>query len=931
MIAPALDLPGTSWREEDRLKAVESYEVLDTPQEDEYQDMVRLAAEMCNAPMAGVSIVARDKQWFKAQVGFDVRETPLAVSICKYTIQQRGLMVVPDIARDPRFAGHPMVMGESPVRFYAGATLETPEGLPIGAMCILDNKPRGLSEKEAFTLKALARQVMIQLELRRLLRVKNLDERRLRESELSYRRLFEAAQDGVLILDVETGCITDVNPYLVNMLGFSHAEMVGKTVGELSPFRDVVSNEAMLDKLQKDGYVRYEDLPLETRDGRHIPVEFVSNVYQAGDKRVIQCNIRDVTERKKAEQQLLEKTALSEAQIHSALDAIIIVDEEGKLLIQNKQMEYLWNPPQEILDETDHRRRLEWVVQQVKNPREFRDKVEHLYGHPHEVSRDEIELINGKIFDRYTAPVLGLDGTYFGRIWAYRDITEGKRSEARFRLLVDSNVQGVLFWNRNGRITGGNDAFLRLVHLSRAELEAGMINWRDLTPPEYAHLDLRALEEIAAGGTSLPYEKEFVLRDGSRVPVLLGAACFKDKPDEGVAFVLDLTERKKLEQQFLRAQRMESIGTLASGVAHDLNNILAPIMMAIELLKGMVTDPDGGKMLATIEVSARQGADIVRQVLSFARGVEGERIEIQPKHLLQDIESIIRGTFPKNIGLEFVVPSDIWTIVGDPTQVHQILLNLCVNARDAMPDGGHLTLEIENCVLDEHYAAMNTQARPGRYVQIRVTDSGTGMSPSIVDKIFEPFFTTKEVGKGTGLGLSTVMAVLKSHEGIVNVYSEPGKGTTFKVYLPAVDTVAEGQKRMTQRVSVPRGKGETILVVDDEASILTITRQTLQAFGYRVLTASDGAEAVAIYAKNEAEIALVLTDIMMPVMDGASAIRALVRINPRVKIIAASGLDANGPTRNASDPKVRHFLNKPYTAGLLLKTLRETLDEPDAA
>jgi PAS domain S-box-containing protein len=466
------------------------------------------------------------------------------------------------------------------------------------------------------------------------------------------------------------------------------------------------------------------------------------------------------------------------------------------------------------------------VRQQVKNPGQFVDTVEHLYAHPNEISRDEIELNNGKILDRYTAPVLGLDGTYFGRIWAYRDITDRKRSEARFRLLVDSNVQGVLFWNRSGRITGANDAFLRLVRFTREDLEAGIINWVDLTPPEYAQLDSRALTQIDARGTCQPYEKEFVRKDGSRVAILLGSASFKDNPDEGVAFVLDLTERKKLEQQFLRAQRMESIGTLAGGIAHDLNNILAPIMMSIEVLKGISEDPQAEEFLATIEASAQQGADIVRQVLSFARGVEGERIEIQPKHLLQDLGNIIKSTFPKNIRLEFGIPNGIWTIWGDPTQVHQILLNLCVNARDAMPNGGRLTVGVENGLLDEHYAAMNAEAKPGRYVQINVTDSGTGMTQEVIDKIFEPFFTTKEMGKGTGLGLSTVMAVVKSHEGIVNVYSEPGQGTTFKVYLPAVETFAEGQKKLTQPILAPRGNGETVLVVDDEASILMITSQT---------------------------------------------------------------------------------------------------------
>jgi CheY-like chemotaxis protein len=305
--------------------------------------------------------------------------------------------------------------------------------------------------------------------------------------------------------------------------------------------------------------------------------------------------------------------------------------------------------------------------------------------------------------------------------------------------------------------------------------------------------------------------------------------------------------------------------------------------------------------------------------------LEGERIEVQLGHVLKDLENIIKDTFPKDIRLQFSIPNDIWTIVGDPTQVHQILLNLCVNARDAMPKGGSLTIGVENCVLDEQYAAMDLQVKPGRYVNIIVTDSGTGIPPDILDKIFEPFFTTKELHKGTGLGLSTVMAIVKSHEGIINIYSEPGKGTTFKVYLPATELFPEARKALSGQVSLPRGKGETILVVDDEASILTITSQTLQTFGYRVLTATDGADAIAVYTEHKNAVAVVLTDMMMPLMDGSATIRALMRINPAIKIVAVSGLNANIDVAKA--PGVKHFLTKPYTAGTLLKTLRAILDE----
>jgi PAS domain S-box-containing protein len=508
------------------------------------------------------------------------------------------------------------------------------------------------------------------------------------------------------------------------------------------------------------------------------------------------------------------------------------------------------------------------------------------------------------------------------------DITERKRIEARFRRLIDSNVQGVMFWNTSGDIIEANDAFLRVVDYSRADLAGGQINWKDLTPPEHVHRDKRALEQLAATGVCEAYEKEFIRRDGSRISILIGAAMFEDNRQEGVCFVLDLTERKKLEQQFLRSQRLESVGTLAGGIAHDLNNILTPILLSIDFLKSMMENAAALEILETIEVSANRGASIVQQVLSFTRGVGMQRTEVRAERLLKELEKIVKDTFPKNIRLQFLVADDIWSFSGDPTQVHQILLNLCVNARDAMPDGGSLTVTVANCALDEEYAATNIQVKPGRYVRISVTDSGTGIAPDIIDKIFDPFFTTKELNKGTGLGLSTVMAIVKSHDGIVNVYSEPGNGTTFNVYLWAMEHPPEGEQKQTPQVTTPRGNGETILLVDDEPTILAITRRALEVFGYRILTAKDGAEAVAIYAEMKNEIDVVLTDMMMPIMDGTNLIRALLRINPAIKVVRASGLSATASENKFMQAGLKHFLTKPYTAATLLKTIRAALEEP---
>ncbi len=388
----------------------------------------------------------------------------------------------------------------------------------------------------------------------------------------------------------------------------------------------------------------------------------------------------------------------------------------------------------------------------------------------------------------------------------------------------------------------------------------------------------------------------------------------------------DITEHRKLEQQFLRAQRLESIGTLAGGIAHDLNNILAPISMAVELLKMRVTDGRSTELLDTIATSAKRGADMVGQVLSFARGIEGHRVEIHPRQLILEIEGILRDTFRKDIAMEVRASRDLWAIHGDPTQLHQVLLNLCVNARDAISGPGKITISAESVEIDASFAAMNLEAKEGPHVCIEVEDTGEGISPENIEKIFDPFFTTKSVGKGTGLGLSTTLAIVKSHGGFVRTFSELGVGTRFRIYLPAhPETLSTAPSHA--RPELPRGNGQTVLVIDDEASIRQITRQTLESFGYQTLLAADGQQAVSLYTTYQSSIDVVLTDMMMPVMDGAEAIRKLMEINPAVKIIASSGITAQRKLAHLAGDGVKDFLPKPYSAETLLTCLKQVLAE----
>jgi PAS domain S-box-containing protein len=529
--------------------------------------------------------------------------------------------------------------------------------------------------------------------------------------------------------------------------------------------------------------------------------------------------------------------------------------------------------------------------------------------------------------DTTIVPFLNAEGKPYQYVAIRSDITERKRAEEQIReqaalldeaqdaILVRDLDQNILFWNRGAeKIYGWSAA------------EALGKNAIEILFKDRSQQFESARQAIVQNG-EWKGEMHQVRRDGKEIIVESRWTLVRDeqgKPKSILVINTDVTEKKRMESQFLRAQRMESIGTLAGGIAHDLNNVLSPIVMAIDMLQLRVTDENSKKWFEVLRANADRGASMVRQVLSFARGVEGERVALQPKHLIKEIVKILRETLPKSIEISFQVPNDLWIISADATQMHQVMMNLCVNARDAMPEGGSISIKAGNVFLDENYARMHLEAKAGRFVVITVTDTGPGMMPEVQSRIFEPFFTTKEMTKGTGLGLSTALTIVKSHGGFINVYSELHKGSQFSVYLPALETPGTVDSAAAQ-TDLPLGHGELILVVDDEESIREITRGTLETFGYNVLTASDGTEALALYAENKNEFAVVLTFLVMPFMDGPATIRALQRMNPHVRIIAASGLGTGLHAGEGTLEGVSVFLNKPYTAEKLLKTLAEVL------
>jgi PAS domain S-box-containing protein len=507
-----------------------------------------------------------------------------------------------------------------------------------------------------------------------------------------------------------------------------------------------------------------------------------------------------------------------------------------------------------------------------------------------------------------------------------RDVTERKQAEEQIReqaallgkahdaICVTDLDQRILYWNKGAEFLYGWTAAEAI-----GQFASELLFKKDASHLMEALKSLMAkhewkgeLRQTTQAGAELIVESRWTLVYDS-----------DGRPKSILVINTDITEKKKLETQFFRSQRLENIGMLASGIAHDLNNVLSPIMMAVPMLRDCLSRPEDQYLLDTLGRSVRRGAELVGQILSFARGAEGEHKIIQLKHLLADIETMVRETFPKSIRLQKNVDPELWIIRGNATQIHQVLLNLCVNARDAMPGGGQLILRAKNSQIEEAHASRHPEVKPGPGVVITVADTGMGIAPEMLEEIFEPFFTTKAPGKGTGLGLATVRGILKNHGGFVEVQSDVGSGTQFEVWLPAIEKKLS-QPGEDKPAEMPAGGGELILVVDDEEAIQQIARATLENYGYRVLSAMNGVEAVSLYKRHGSDVKAVLLDSTMPLMDGAATLRVLRQIAPDVSIVGVSGLDTE--TGFCVGPGgVQAFLTKPYTAQALLVKLNALL------
>lgn len=508
-----------------------------------------------------------------------------------------------------------------------------------------------------------------------------------------------------------------------------------------------------------------------------------------------------------------------------------------------------------------------------------------------------------------------------------RDITARKENERRLReqaQLLNNVREAILVTDLRDCITYWNAGAERLYGWSAHEaIGHNCHELKCCTQPQ--GLSVHQIHQMMEQNGEWQGEMHHDTKDRRRLTVASYWTLIRDEqnqPKSKLMINIDMTERKKLEAQFLRAQRLESIGVLAGGIAHDLNNVMTPILMSVKLLRKYVTDEKPKDLLNTAQASVERGIDMIKQLLSFAGGMEGERTHLAIPQLIGEVEKMLQHTLSKAIQIETPIDGELWTVKGDKTQLLQVLMNLCVNARDAMPQGGLLSIRAENVVIGGEYSQFHPDAKPGPYVLLAVADTGSGIPSEVLDKIFDPFFTTKGIGKGTGLGLSTALGIVRNHGGFLNVYSEVGKGTRVAVYLPATG-VNQPAENKAEAVSAPQGHGELILIVDDEPLIVQTVQAVLENNGYQTLRAEHGMAALTLFSEHHQQIRAVLLDMMMPGLDGPAVMQQMREINSQVPIIACSGLRTAERLRVIHAAGAKAFLQKPYSDEQLLSILQQ--------
>jgi two-component system, cell cycle sensor histidine kinase and response regulator CckA len=805
--------------ENGRLATLRSFGVLDTPPEESFDDLVALAAYVCQAPIAVISLVDEERLWFKARTGWDINEIPRAISFCGHAIHEPDFCVIPDTSEDERFEDNPLVAGDPRIRFYAACPLVADGDKVIGTLCVLDYKPRRLHPDHEQALCTLGHHVMALLELRRT-------ERELSEA----RRLLDA------------------------------------------------------DAAWRESAARFSQL-----------ADHLDQVFWMTDP---------------AREELLYVSP-------------------GFEEIWGRPLERLYDDPREWLrglHPEDQDRVKDSLLEQAKGSQRLTYRIVRPDG--------RVRWIQDR-----AVPVKNEAGEVVRVVGVADDITEQKQveealrvSEARYRGVVEGARDGIFTLAPDGTITSANFAFEAMTGWSREEWIGepfdAMVHPADL--PEV----MRLFRRMIAGESvpRVPLELRFSVKEGGHVPMELTATPQRigDRIIGVVGIARDLRERRRMEEELRQIQKMESIGGLASGVAHDFNNLLTVQRAHLSLL--LMTpglDKAAVDHIQEVASAAERAASLTRQLLLFSRKRPIERRRFNLNEVVVTLSRMLDRVVRKDVEIHLDCHEDLPAIEGDPGMMEQVLMNLVVNARDAMPGGGRIEVITEPVTLDETAVEMRPEARAGHFVRLSVRDTGPGIAPEVRRRIFEPFFTTKDVGEGTGLGLSTVYGIVRQHQGWIDVSSTEGVGTTFQVYLPAVRSgLAVGD----HATSLPQleGGSETILAVEDEEALRRIVKSALERYGYRVLMAENGAEALEMWREHRESIDLLLTDLVMPLgLTGWKLAEQLRTEEPDLKVIVMSGYDPTEhlPAREV-DAALRQvpFLQKPYGLRELVRTVRECLD-----
>ena len=763
---------------------------------------------------------------------------------------------------------------------------------------------------------------MILLAIEDITEHKRLDDL-LKESEERYRRTFETAKDGIVLLEKNEGHIVHANAAAEKMLGYSEEEYKGKMLQDIGVPLDMSDFPAVMQSLSRGGIINYDDIQVKTKAGQYISTD----IYMVDRASLAQCNIRDVTERKRAEEEL----RFSEDRYRSVVDnigiGVALISPNMEILTLNKQMR-TWFPHLDaairpICYRAFNNPPREEICSYCPTCKTLQD------GQVHEAMTETPAGDKVIYFRIISSPVKDQDGKIIAAIEMVEDITERRQTEEKLRQLsraMEQSPSSVIITDLQGNIEYVNPKFTEVTGYSPEEVRGK--NPRILqsgeTPPE----EYRKLWETITAGDEWHGVFHNKKKDGTLFWERVSISSVRDTSGAITHFLAvkeDITAQKSLEDQYRQSQKMEVVGQLAGGIAHDFNNILTAVIGYAHMLKMKLKDDEKLGLYADHILSlSDRAANLTQSLLAFSRKQIMNPRPVNLNEIIGRIDHLLSRIIGEDIKLQSMLSEHAQIVMADPGQIEQALMNLATNARDAMREGGLLTIETETVDIDQSFINKHGFGKEGMFAVISVTDTGIGMDKETRDRIFEPFYTTKEVGKGTGLGLAMVYGIIKQHDGYINVYSESGKGTTFRIYLPLVQATAETLKVTPEVINALETGTETILLAEDETEVRAFNKRMLEEYGYKVIEAIDGDDAIGKFKLHKDKIQLVLLDVIMPNRSGNEVYRAIKAIAPDIKVLFTSGYPAQHIQGIIAEGSP--FILKPVSPTKLLKKIREVLD-----